>query len=136
VEMHKCSNAWSETTLVSTNRPTYESTVCAQISFTGATTWNVFDVTSAVKAAIETQQDTISFALIPTSASTDYANFVSKEGVNETLHPQLVINEYKVIPTNISVVTVPKQTCSKRLINGQLVIIREEEQFNAMGQRL
>lgn len=137
VEMHVCSNEWSETTLVSANRPTHESAVCAQISFVGDATWNTFDVSSAVGDAIKEKKSTISFALIPTSSSTEYANFVSKEGANETLHPQLVINEYKPSPTSTAQeLNEPNRKTTKYIQNGEFIIEKDNVRYNAIGLRM
>ena len=135
IKVHVADNEWSETTLVSANRPTTASDACGQVDYTGTTTWNDVDVTGAVRNAIEEEQTTISFALLPTAVSTEYANFVSKEGA-ESLRPQLVIEEF--LPDSPSAIENAEAGSHpvKRLNNGQITIERDGAVYTVLGVRL
>ena len=135
VTIHTASNEWSETTLVSANRPTYSSQACGQLQYSGATTWNEVDVTGALRAAIENHEDTLSFVMIATAGNTEYANFVSKEGASD-LHPQLVVEEY--IPEDPSVLINSeehKNNNTKVLDHGQLYIQKNGVRYSVLGIR-
>lgn len=135
IKVHIADNEWSETTLVSANRPTTSSAACGQVDYTGTTTWNDVDVTGAVRNAIEEEQTTISFALLPTAVSTEYANFVSKEGA-ESLRPQLVIEEFLPEDPSLIETTGVEKRPVKRLNNGQITIERDGAVYTVLGVRL
>ena len=135
IKVHIADNEWSETTLVSANRPTTASAACGQVDYIGTTTWNDVDVTGAVRNAIEEEQTTISFALLPTAVSTEYANFVSKEGA-ESLRPQLVIEEFLPEDPSLIETTGVETRPVKRLNNGQITIERDGAVYTVLGVRL
>ncbi len=138
INIYTADNAWSETTLVSTNRPTVASQSCGQYTYSGATTWNELEVTGAVRTAINNGQDTLSFALIAAYDNTEYANFVSKEGA-AGLHPQLVVEEFlpeEPTPSALIDTEDGRVRVTKRMENGQIWIERDGVLYTILGVRL
>ena len=135
VNIYTADNAWSETTLISTNRPTVASQSCGQYTYSGLTTWNELEVTGAIRAAIKNGQDTLSFALIAAYDNTEYANFVSKEGA-AGLHPQLVVEEFIQDPTALIDLKGSDGKATKYIKNGQLYIKRDSAVYTILGTRL
>lgn len=138
VNVHTADNAWSETTLVSTNRPTYSAQSCGQYTYSGVTTWNELEVTGAIRTAIASNQDTLSFALIAAYDNTEYANFVSKEGA-AGLHPQLVVEEFvqeDPLPSALTDIEDSRIKAIKRLENGEITIERNGVVYTILGTRL
>ena len=137
VTVHSCANTWSETTLVSTNRPTTVSQSCGQIQYTGQQTWSEIDITGAVRSALESGQDTLSFALQPMTSSTEYANFVSKEGA-ASLCPELVVEEYIPVSTKYegTIYDVQSDNVQKRIEDGEVIIYKNGCRYSVLGTRL
>ena len=137
VTVHSCANTWSETTLVSTNRPTTVSQSCGQIQYTGQQTWSEIDITGAVRSALDNGQDTLSFALQPMTSSTEYANFVSKEGA-ASLCPELVVEEYIPVSTKYegAIDDVQSDNVQKRIEDGEVIIYKNGCRYSVLGTRL
>ena len=138
INIYTADNAWSETTLVSTNRPTVASQSCGQYTYSGANTWNELEVTGAIRNAITNNQDTLSFALIAAYDNTEYANFISKEGA-AGLHPQLVVEEFipeEPGPSALVEIEDNRIKATKRLENGNISIERNGVVYTILGTRL
>ena len=94
----KTTNDWTESTLLSANKPTIVGTGLDVVNFTGTELWTFFDVTNQLKADVEGNQEVISFMIrAATGGSTENVYFNTKEADNETLRPALVIEE--IVPT-------------------------------------
>lgn len=85
---------WSEATLVSTNRPSFESTSFAQFTVEPTTESIEIDVTKVVRDCIEAGETKFSFVVDATSASTAYVYLHSKEAENETFRPYMSVERF------------------------------------------
>lgn len=134
LKMYGCTNNWSESTLVSSNRPTIATAVTLdQFIYTGDDTWTVFDVTSYIKSQLEANQTEVSLCIRSTTTSnTESVYFASKESSQESLRPYLAIEEK--IPTSNQLVN----NTSLTVFNHQLVGCVEKscslQLWNMFGQ--
>lgn len=91
--IYKTTTNWTESTLISTNKPTINATALDQYLYTGNDLWSTFDVTSSLKADLHNNDSIVSFVIRAPAGNTEYVYYHSKEAVNEELHPYLEIEE-------------------------------------------
>lgn len=102
ISIFKTTTGWTESTLLSANKPAIVGSALDIINFTGTELWTYFDVTNQLKAELDGAQGEISFMIrAATGGSTENVYFNTKEADNETLRPALVVEEI-VSPTGIS----------------------------------
>lgn len=98
ISIFKTTTNWTESTLLSANKPTIVGGGLDNVSFTGTELWTYFDVTNQLKAELVGTQEVISFMIrAATGGSTENVYFNTKEADNETLRPVLVVEE--IVPT-------------------------------------
>lgn len=100
----KTTTEWTESTLLSANKPTIVGSGLDVVNFTGTELWTSFDVTNQLKSDIIDSQTEISFLIrAATGGSTENVYFNTKEAENEVLRPVLVVEE--IVPAT----AVPQQ---------------------------
>ncbi|MEA4937856.1 MAG: DNRLRE domain-containing protein [Paludibacter sp.] len=96
--IYKTATNWTESTLLSTSRPSIVGDGLDVVNFTGTELWTYFDVTNQLKSDLNEAQEVISFMIrAATGGSTENVYFNTKEVTNETLKPVLVVEE--IVPT-------------------------------------
>lgn len=94
LSVFKTETEWTESTLLSTNKPAIVGNALDVVNFTGVDLWTTFDVTSQVKADREAGLSVVSFMIrAATGGSTENVYFNTKEATTETLRPALVVEE-------------------------------------------
>lgn len=94
LSIFKSTTDWTETTLLSANKPTAIGGGLDVVNFTGTELWTYFDVTNQLKADLNNAEQVISFLIrAATGGSTENVYFNTKEATNETLRPSLVVEE-------------------------------------------
>lgn len=91
--VYKTNTDWTESTLLSANKPSIIGTGLDVVNFTGTELWTYFDVSNQLKADINAAQEMISFMIRAATGSTENVYFNTKEADNETLRPALVVEE-------------------------------------------
>ncbi len=95
--IYKCNNEWTESTLLSANKPAIVGGGLDIVSFAGTDLWSYFDVTNQLKSELQGGNQTVSFVIRAGSGNTENVYFNTKEADNEALRPALAVEE--IVPT-------------------------------------
>ena len=88
VNFHKTTTDWSETDMVSANKPQMESGYFTQLTVTPSTAWVEVDITEVLKKCIENGEPYFSMAAnIPNTEDDIYVRLYTKEAANEQVRP-------------------------------------------------
>lgn len=123
--IYKTTNDWTESTLLSANKPSVVGTGLDIVSFTGTELWTCFDVTNQLKSDINDSQTEISFMIrAATGGNTENVYFNTKEAVDENLGPALVLEEV-LPPTGLDVN--PSDEMYFRFADKKLFLTKDEK---------
>lgn len=93
ISIFKTTTDWTESTLLSANKPTVVGTKLDMVSFTGEDLWTYFDVTNQLISDLNENNTVASFMIrADTGGSTENVYFNTKEFDNEELRPYLVVD--------------------------------------------
>lgn len=94
LSVFKTETEWTESTLLSANKPAIIGSALDVVNFTGIDLWTTFDVTNQLKADREAGLSVVSFMIrAATGGSTENVYFNTKEAATENLRPALVVEE-------------------------------------------
>ena len=136
INFFTCDNNWSETTLVTANRPATGSNPIIQMPYDASKARHEYDITGKCKQALQAGESTLSFCMrVATSSCTDYVNYGSKENQNTSLQPQLIVKHYRpqVGPTMLQETQPSENTTNKFIENGQLYIQKNGKRYTVLG---
>lgn len=131
-------NNWSETSLVTANKPTTGANPIIQMPYETSLERHEYDITDVCIKALQAGENTMSFYMrVATSSCTDYASYASKENEKESLQPKVIVTHFVPTqePTSIEHVTSPVNAY-KVMYNGQLFIRRNGEKYDVLGKRI